>query len=975
MTNKEDPSNNPQNVVSIADCPSSIKNFPKLHKNDFKIIHTNVRSLYPNKLDSLKLLAIKQNPSIICVSETWLTSSIPNSAVNIPNYNIYRYDNNTKYGSTCIYTHHEIDVKVISAPDAKYLHGFDFLPLQVQYKKFKSFIVVVIYLRPPVTLEILEEYFKLTRFLISLDKRFYILGDFNINYMDKNNFLTKKIIKFTDIHKLKQVITEPTRCTNNSNTLIDLCILNNADFNYATSSNLDNIADHNTISVSINLKSPKFKNYVTKTYRTHKFYNKESLNNFLKLNPFNLNEDTDIDSTLDCFNKHLTKSIDEVAPLITKTFKANTIILTHDILTMIKDKKKILKQIKSNPIHTTTHNILKKQIEKEIKKQKSQMIKDKIKQCGQNNYKLWKLIKHITPYKDPLTSFTDSMLNKETANSFNQYFSTIGETTYKDLIKCNTNSIPTNCTEQSVFPKFIIKPTNPWKVAKIIKHLKTSSSIGVDLISTNYIKDAAETIAPIISNIINKSIATNKVPKTWKTAVILPIYKKVGNKTDPHNYRPISILPVLSKVMEKVVSTQLNTHLESYKILQNTQFGFRNGASTNNALNHACNILYTSLDNNNISLLVLLDLSKAFDSISHEILIEKMKLYNVHSEWINDYLMNRLQITKIGKCHSVPLPISYGVPQGSILGPTLFNIFVNELKNYLKRFCDDLIKMDVISYADDTQLIFTSKFHHFAEIKIHAENILNNLIEWYTNLGLKLNINKTQCMLISSKTHNNKIPHSEKFLKLNSQNIKFADSVLNLGITFDNDMKFKSHVNNIYKKVHSKLIYLNKTRNFHTKLTRKLLIESLAFSQINYCLEIWNTLSNFQINMIQKLINFGAKIVFRRNKFDRASECIKELKWLNANQLIKYYVGCSIFKEINELTNLNIKKSLIITDGIRMRNGELKYDIPNYKTQYGQYKFTYRSLTLWNSLPLKLKNIKSFEIFKIHFKNFLLEDG
>lgn len=291
------------------------------HKNDFKIIHINARSLYPNKILNLKLLAEDLKPLIICVSETWLTKDVPDVAINIPNFNVNRYDTNN-CGSVCIYTHNSLLVNKLSNYATPSIKGLDILILKVQLGKFKSFIVTAIYLHPPVNKYLYSELINIFNYLTTLNKPIYVLGDFNINMLDNSNHISKSFKHYMTCNKLYQVITEPTRITETSKTLIDLCITNNKNINYAKSLCDNNIADHNTIVVSINLQVPKCEATVTKTFRSCKNYNKTKFNDILSSQPFdNLVFHSNIDNAILEFNNLFVTSLDTISPLVTKPVK------------------------------------------------------------------------------------------------------------------------------------------------------------------------------------------------------------------------------------------------------------------------------------------------------------------------------------------------------------------------------------------------------------------------------------------------------------------------------------------------------------------------------------------------------------------------------------------------------------------------------------------------------------------------------
>jgi len=616
---------------------------------------------------------------------------------------------------------------------------------------------------------------------------------------------------------------------------------------------------------------------------------------------------------------------------------------------------------------------LKRSLEKEIKNYQKLCIHRRLLSCKNDIKSLWKNINQITPFKRKSSNIPVEIKNVASANKFNNYFCTIGESVFKEVNKSG-NILNTVGQKLHDYPQFDIHEVTTREVLETVKSLKDSNSTGIDNIKTSFIKDSVDSLLTIITFLVNYSIKTRKVPQLWKTAIVIPIYKNVGSKTDPSNYRPISLLPILSKILEKIVARQLICHMERYKIINEKQFGFRLKSSTNTALSYVCENIYNSLDKNKISLLILLDLSKAFDSISHQMLFEALRAYNIYHEWFHDYLNNRLQKTKIADVYSDVSKISYGVPQGSILGPILFTIFVNELETLIRDFKHANVKVDFVTYADDTQLIFNSEFKDYNNLIQHASLVTNKVINWFTSLRLKINIKKTQCMLMCTKTQSNKIDKSLKYIILNDTRIDFVDSVVNLGIAIDYNMKFKTHINNLYKKIFSTLLYINKTRKYHSFLTRKLITEQLALSHLNYCRNIWSACNKAQKTQIQRLINFGSKIIFDLGKHDRATECINKLHWLNAENSFKFSIGCEMYKTVNNLLNNNVTHTIQLTDKIQTRSNKTIYKIPNYFNKYGENTLTVRSIRFWNLLPDYIQEAKSLNVFKKQLSNYLLNN-
>ena len=306
------------------------------------------------------------------------------------------------------------------------------------------------------------------------------------------------------------------------------------------------------------------------------------------------------------------------------------------------------------------------------------------------------------------------------------------------------------------------------------------------------------------------------------------------------------------------------------------------------------NTIYNNIDNNKVTLLILCDLSKAFDSINRNILLNKLCECKIDRFWFEDYLKNRTQVVKIGKHISSKREVNYGVPQGSILGPLLFSIYINDMSKVGG-------ECDLVQYADDAQFIFSGSPNDVKAITDQAERTMSRAKHYFDSNGLKVNPQKTQVIFVGSRQNIAKIPADTK-INFDGNLIEPINHVKNLGVIFDNYMSFDKHIDEVCRKTIGTLIYLNYIKNKIDRETRIMLVQSLAMSKVDYCFKIWGSTGVSQMQRIQKLQNFAAKIAIGNvKKYDHVTPCILELKWLRIEEKIKYELCVLMYKRVNGL--------------------------------------------------------------------------
>ena len=471
--------------------------------------------------------------------------------------------------------------------------------------------------------------------------------------------------------------------------------------------------------------------------------------------------------------------------------------------------------------------------------------------------------------------------DQEIANAFNDFFINIGPT-LSEAITEPVNKSYTDFLKEKIQSKFHFETVDSNQVSTIISKLKSKSSSGHDGISAFLLKDINLIATPTITLIINQSLSTGIFPDKLKIAKVVPVFKK----ENPHmtgNYRPISLLPVISKVFEKIVFSQLYKYFNDNNLLYNSQYGFRKGHSCEYAAMEITDKIFKYLDNKKLPLAIYLDFSKAFDTINHKILLHKLKYYGVSGEplkWFENYLTNRKQYVQYKNKTSSEQIITTGVPQGSILGPLLFIIYINDIAKITKNF-----KFTI--YADDTTLIeplctFThpsSGNKHKLSKEINAE--LEKIVEWLALNKLSLNAKKTKFMIFhhKQKSIENIVPK----LMINNVVIERVKVFNFLGVTIDEHVTWKPHAQKVAAKIACTIGTMKQLKHFLPANIMKTLYNSLILPHISYGIILWGK----ELKRINKLQKWAIRTIDVAKYNAHTEPIFKRLHLLKAQDIYK----------------------------------------------------------------------------------------
>ena len=485
----------------------------------------------------------------------------------------------------------------------------------------------------------------------------------------------------------------------------------------------------------------------------------------------------------------------------------------------------------------------------------------------------------------------------------------------------------------------------------------------MDNIPNKFLKIAASVIAPSLTGIFTASINTGIFPYEWKASRVTPVFKS-GTRNNPGNYRPISIIPCVAKIFEKIIFDQLHGYLDSNNLLNTCQSGFRPFHSTLTALLEAASDWSMNIDNGLINGVVFIDLKKAFDTIDHQIILQKLKNYGIDENsltWFHSYLTDRTQKCRVNGQLSDSVPVACGVPQGSSLGPLLFLIYINDLPNCLNHTTARM-------FADDTSISYASDSANELQNVINTE--LKGLSDWLTTNKLSLNIVKTEFMVVGSrqriKTLNNEID-----IEINGNMVNQVTSVKSLGVHLDNHLMWSEHTDKLCKKIASAIGALKRIRSCISVNTAIQVYQALIQPHFDYCCSVWDGLGETLSSKLQKLQNRAVRVITRSSYDTNATVLLDTLHLDNLSLRRKKFKAGLMFKTLKGDTPTYLQNLFSVRGSeYNLRNFEMKLNLPKPRTNYLKRSFQYSGVVLWNSLPENIRMLQSFAQFRKAVNNY-----
>ena len=797
-----------------------------------------------------------------------------------------------------------------------------------------------------------------------------ITGDFNL-HIDVSSHRTDQFLEVLSSFDLQQHVKFPTHIHGHS---LDL-LISSASCSFSSVFQSDRISDHFTIIAEMIFDVPSRADQKTVTFRSLKNIDLDAFRNDIKNSSLYLNPADNAGDLAVQYNTELLRILDHHAPLKTKrvSCRPENPWMSPEILQAKLHRRYLERTWRRNPTHLNRSRLTKQThlCNRLMSKAKSAYYSDIIKENSKDQRSLWKAFNKIL-HRQPVRLLPDTTSIQELARNFGEFFinkisvirASFPSSVSSDIDTCDPAQ--PGPTHLSVF-----SPISEADVKRLIMAAPTKSC-DLDPIPTQLLKSCIDVLLIPISKLINLSISEGVFPTAFKTAHVTPLLKKPTLcKDNMKNFRPVSNLSFVSKLIEKVVASRMQSHIESTNKSNCFQSAYRKLHSTETALLRIHNDVIAAMDSGKVTALTLLDLSAAFDTIDHSILLQRLQEWygfgGTALHWLKSYLSNRCQRVKLDDCLSPAVSLPFGVPQGSVLGPLLFTLYTSPLSSLIG--AQDIPHH---MYADDTQVYLSFSADDSKDSILRLQRCLVSVQKWMCDNRLKLNPDKTDFLLIGHEHQRKK--HLSLFpVPLLGVDTKPAAAARNLGVYFDQNFNFRNHISQVCRSCYYHIRDLRRIRKHLSLDDAKCLATALVTTRLDYCNSLLRGIADKDLLKLQRVQNCLARIVTKSGRFAPSLPLRRSLHWLPVSFRIEFKIGVLTYKALSTEQPAYLSSLLCKTIPSRTlrSNKGLLLSLPRTKTKSGTRAFSSAAPAVWNKLPLSVRSCATLLSFRKHLKTHL----
>lgn len=839
--------------------------------------------------------------------------------------------------------------------------------------------LVVVYRPPKSSLPcFIQEFAEYLELLSASTGKLLIMGDFNIHVDRPDSPAVAKFLSTLVSFGLTQHIVDATHIDGHT---LDLVITRSSDDFIYDSFVSDLISDHFAVISVVRAHKPLLlKKKIS--YRCFSVVDADELASDISRSPLVCNPASTIDGLLLQYNAAVTAGLDRLAPMKTKMciVRPSSPWFSGEISAARRRCRKLERVWRRRRLtidkDILLHHI--RQLRKLMNDTKASFFKSKIDEMGNDRRGLFQLLDRCLS-RDKVSKLPVHADPATLADRFGRYFDEKIVNIRANLDAKNAPSADSSSSAPNSFLS-VFELVLPAEICEIVDKCPAKSSF-VDPVPTNILKKIIHVLAKPFASLINLSLSSGVFPDSMKLASITPLLKKASlNPEELSNFRPVSGLSFLSKLLERVVLRRLTSHMLSLDLMVPVQSAYRANHSTETALLRVMNDLLLAVDEGDGAALVLLDLSAAFDTIDHSVLLSCLEcrfgLNGVVLDWFRSYLSNRKQSVRISGKSSTPSPLLFGVPQGSVLGPVLFTMYLSPL--------DDIVSLfEVLRhyFADDTQLYKRFRILADGSAQRAAFSCLSDCVKstnsWMVKNKLQLNAGKTD-VLIASSARSRKFKPVSSPLDICDEPITPSPFVKNLGVIVDSHLNMERQVNTACRNAYYYLRRISRIRKFLDAAACNQLVCALVIPHLDYGNSLFYGLPDYLLDKLQLVQNAAVRLVTQTKKREHITCKRKSLHWLPIRQRVMYKIAVLAYQCVNGIAPSYLCK-LVSPRSVnrRLRNySEISRDLGvpvKLPGAYGSRSFTYAAPQIWNSLPIDLKMSPSIENFRAGLKTHLFK--